>query len=58
MPIIILAAFASGIYVPQHFFPILDFRDKLIFIILIVPLASELLFRSLAHGLLARGVRI
>ena len=58
LPIIILAAFAYGIYVPQHFFTILDFKEKLIFIILIVPLASELLFRSLVHGILAKGVRI
>ena len=58
LPISILAAFANGVYVPQRFSPLLNLEKTLIYMILIIPLASELLFRSLAHGILAKGARI
>jgi membrane protease YdiL (CAAX protease family) len=55
LPVVVLGAFAKGVYVPQSFFPVLGFDKTLIYMILIIPLASELLFRSLAHGILAKG---
>jgi membrane protease YdiL (CAAX protease family) len=55
LPVGVLAAFAKGVYVPQRFFPVLGFDETLLYMIFIIPLASELLFRSLAHGILAKG---
>ena len=55
LPVVILAAFARGVYVPQKLFPILGFNEILIYMIFIIPLALELLFRCLAYGILAKG---
>jgi Type II CAAX prenyl endopeptidase Rce1-like len=55
LPIVILAAFAKGVYVPQKLFPILGLNEILIYVIVIIPLASELLFRCMAYGILAKG---
>lgn len=57
-PIVVLAAFTRGVYVPQRFFPVLGFDETLIYMIFIIPLASELLFRGLAHGILAKGAAV
>jgi hypothetical protein len=58
LPIIILTAFANGVYVPRRFFAVFSFHDALTYTILIIPVASELLFRSLAHGMLAKDTSI
>jgi hypothetical protein len=58
LPIIILAAFANGVYFPQRVYPIIGLDETLIYMILTIPLASELLFRSLTHGILAKGTSI
>ena len=58
LPIIILAAFANGAYIPQRVFPIVDLEETLIIMMLTIPLGSELLFRSLVHGILAKGASI
>ncbi|MGA7143331.1 MAG: CPBP family glutamic-type intramembrane protease, partial [Desulfobacterales bacterium] len=55
LPIVILAAFAKGVYVPQRIFPILGPDKILIYMMVIIPLASELLFRCLVYGILAKG---
>ena len=55
LPIVILAVFAKGVYVPQGLFPILGPDKILIYMMVIIPLASELLFRCLVHGILAKG---
>ena len=55
LPIVILAAFARGVYVPQRFFSILGPGSILIYMMVIIPLASELLFRCLVYGILAKG---
>jgi hypothetical protein len=58
LPIVILAAFAKGVYVPHQIFLIPNFDKTLMLMIITIPLASELLFRSLAHGILIKGARI
>jgi membrane protease YdiL (CAAX protease family) len=58
LPIVVLAAFAKGVYIPQGLFPMHGFDETLISLILIIPLASELLFRSLVHGILTKGATI
>jgi hypothetical protein len=58
LPIIALAAFAQGAYVPRGFFPRRGPDQSLIYLILTIPLALELLFRSLAHGILAKDAAI
>ena len=58
LPIVILAAFAKGVYVPQQIFSISGFDKELIFTIFTIPLATELLFRSLSHGILAKEASI
>jgi membrane protease YdiL (CAAX protease family) len=58
LPIVMLAAFAKGVYVPLRFFPILGFDKTLIYMIFIIPLALELLFRGLVHGILAKGAAV
>jgi hypothetical protein len=55
LPIVVLAAFDKGVYVPHRFFPILGFDETLIYVIFIIPLASELLFRCLVYGILVKG---
>jgi membrane protease YdiL (CAAX protease family) len=58
LPIIMLAAFAQGVYFPQKFFLHRGSGQSLIYLILTIPLALELLFRSLAHGILAKDATI
>ena len=58
LPIMVLAAFAQGIYIPRGFSPLRGPDESLIYLILAIPLAVELLFRSLAHGILAKDAAI
>ena len=58
LPIVILAAIANGIYLPGKNFSFLSSHQAIVYVILIFPLASELLFRSLVHGILAKGTHV
>jgi hypothetical protein len=58
LPIVILAAFAKGVYTPKQFLKAPGFDKSIIYMIIATCVASELLFRSLAHGILAKGARI
>ena len=57
-PVIVLAVFAQGIYAPRAFFPQSGPDESFVYMILLIPLALELLFRSLAHGILAKDATI
>lgn len=58
LPLIVLTAMARGVYFPDAVFRSLNFNQIVIYFFIIIPLASELLFRGLAHGMLASGVTV
>jgi Type II CAAX prenyl endopeptidase Rce1-like len=55
LPVIVLAARASGVYFPKSAFHLLNFYETVVYVFIAIPLASELLFRGLAYGILAGG---
>ena len=55
LPVVILAALAEGVYVPQGIFPVSEFNGIIICLVFTIPVASELLFRCLVHGILSKG---
>lgn len=58
MPVALLTAMGGGVWAPKGLAHTTMWPDILLPYILAGPLASELLFRSLAHGLLSQGSRI
>ena len=58
LPVIVLTAIARGVYFPDSVLRLLNFNEIAIYVFIIIPLASELLFRGLAHGMLASGVTV
>jgi len=45
----------NGVYFPNSAFRLLNFTESVIYVFIAIPFASELLFRGLAHGILAGG---
>ena len=58
LPVAILAGVTGGVWSPPDLVKQYDWHYVLIICVLGMPLAAELLFRSLAHGLLSQGARI
>ncbi len=52
LPVMLLAATAGGIYIPDQTMGFLNRFDTVVYLFIIIPIASELLFRSLGHGIL------
>ena len=55
LPVLVLAAMGNGVYFPNSDFRLLNLNESVLYIFIAIPLASELLFRGLAHGILAGG---
>jgi len=55
LPVLVLSAMGNGVYFPNSAFRLLNFNESVIYIFIAIPLASELLFRGLAHGILSGG---
>ncbi|MFZ7126173.1 MAG: type II CAAX prenyl endopeptidase Rce1 family protein [Desulfobacterales bacterium] len=55
LPFVMLAAAAGGVYSPKN--QLLEFHpfDRIFYGFILIPLALEILFRGLAHGILIRG---
>jgi hypothetical protein len=58
LPAAVLCGFLGGIWQPDISAWDVPLFKKILFLVITLPLASELLFRSLVHGLLARSARI
>jgi membrane protease YdiL (CAAX protease family) len=58
LPIVVFAAMVGGVYFPRTAFHWSSFNKAALYMTIAVPLASELLFRGLAHGILALGTHI
>lgn len=58
LPISLLAAVTGGVWVPEGLAQSDAWPANLLLYLLGAPLAAELLFRSLVHGLLSQGARI
>jgi hypothetical protein len=58
LPVVVLAALAGGVVVPWEDLPAMHAGLKTVYTVALVPLATELLFRGLAHGILASGSRV
>jgi membrane protease YdiL (CAAX protease family) len=52
LPVMLLAATAGGIYIPDQTIGFLKLPDIIIYVCMTIPLALELLFRGLGHGIL------
>ena len=52
LPVMILAASAGGIYMPDQITGFLNLSNAVIYLFITIPLALELLFRGLGHGIL------
>jgi hypothetical protein len=58
LPVIVLTAMVGGIYFPNSVFGLLNLNETVIYVFIAIPLASELLFRGLVHGILAKGTAV
>ena len=58
LPLIILAAMAKGVYLPKSVFHFLNLNETVIYVFITIPLATELLFRGLVHGILVKGTTV
>ena len=58
LPVVVGAAVAGGMAVPWKDLEQLDIGMKIVYAVLAIPLATEMLFRGLAHGILASGTRV
>ncbi|MBW1891092.1 MAG: CPBP family intramembrane metalloprotease [Deltaproteobacteria bacterium] len=58
LPVIILTAMAKGVYFPDSVFRFLNLNESVIYVFITIPLATELLFRGLAHGILVKGTTV
>ena len=52
LPVMLLAAAAGGIYIPDQTMGFLNRFDTVVYLFIIIPLSAELLFRGLGHGIL------
>jgi hypothetical protein len=55
LPIIILSAMSKGVYFPNLAHHLLNSNETIIYVFIVIPLASELLFRGLVHGILVES---
>ncbi|MEN8243611.1 MAG: type II CAAX endopeptidase family protein [Thermodesulfobacteriota bacterium] len=58
LPVIVLTAMARGVYFPGSVFRSLNFTEIVLYVFITIPLASELLFRGLVHGILVKGTTV
>jgi hypothetical protein len=58
LPAALLGGLAGGLWAPEHFLRNHEFLSLAVIGILGMPVAAEMLFRSLAHGLIAQDARI
>jgi membrane protease YdiL (CAAX protease family) len=58
LPVAVLTAMAGGTYSPALTFRELNSHVALIYVFIAIPLACELLFRSLVHGVLSQSTPI
>ena len=58
LPGAVLCGFLGGVWLPDISSWKITVIEKVLYLILILPLSLELLFRSLAHGVLARTTRV
>ncbi|MBW1866274.1 MAG: hypothetical protein JRI38_00795 [Deltaproteobacteria bacterium] len=58
LPVMILAAYAGGVYIPDRTMGFLKLYETVIYVFITIPLASELLFRGLGHGILTHRSEI
>ncbi|MBL0713051.1 MAG: hypothetical protein JJV98_05060 [Desulfosarcina sp.] len=58
LPVVIVAALAGGVVVPWEELGTLNVALQIVYAVIVIPLATELLFRGLAHGILAAGSRV
>ncbi len=52
LPVMILAAYAGGIFIPHGTMEFLKLSETVGYVFITIPLALELLFRGLGHGIL------
>jgi membrane protease YdiL (CAAX protease family) len=55
LPVMVLSAMGNGVYFPNSALYLLNINETILYIFIAIPLASELLFRGLAYGILAEG---
>ena len=58
LPAVLICGFGGGLWLPILWQPQLQWLEQLLCYALIVPLATEVLFRGLLHGLLAKESRV
>jgi hypothetical protein len=58
LPLSVVAAMAGGVMIPWDELRKMDTALMIFYAVLLIPLATELLFRGLAHGILAAGTRV
>ncbi len=58
LPAAVLCGFLGGVWLPDISTWKATVIERVLYLILILPLSMELLFRSLAHGVLARTTRV
>lgn len=55
LPLVVLSAMGNGVYFPESAYHSLSLGEGILYVFILIPVASELLFRGLAYGILAEG---
>ncbi len=55
LPFVVLSAMGNGTYFPDSAFHWLNASETILYVFITIPVASELLFRGLAYGILTEG---
>ena len=58
LPDVVLSAMGNGVYFPHSAFHSLSLGEGILYVFVLVPVASEFLFRGLAYGILAKGTSV
>ena len=58
LPLAVVAAMAGGVMIPWVELRTMDTASIIFYAVVLIPLATELLFRGLGHGILSAGSRV
>jgi hypothetical protein len=58
LPIVMICGYLGGLWMPKQLLIRLGLFERLIYFVLMVPIALELLFRGIVHGILSRDAKI
>jgi hypothetical protein len=58
LPVVVVCGIGGGLWLPLHWRPQWQWLEQLVCYVLLLPLATEVLFRGVLHGLLGKESRV